>query len=171
MRTRITIPPEIDPVGIILARVGMHPNTPQSRALTKATLVAVIATEGEMTEADLWALSQDALGLLDAFAADRVSGRFVFAGTSGAANVISESQFKVMLGLIGFRGEMTPSGFRSMAATLLSEQAWNPDAIERQRSHADPRSMPRACNFAEYLPVRRRMMQAWADHLDKLAES
>jgi integrase len=75
-----------------------------------------------------------------------------------------------MLRIIGFRGEMTPRGFRSMAATLLSEQGWNPDAIERQLSHADSRSIPRAYNFAEYLPERRRMMQAWADYLDKLAK-
>ena len=98
------------------------------------------------------------------------SGRFVFAGRSGADSVISDGQFKAMLRIIGFKGEMTPSGFRSMAATLLSEQGWNPDAIERQLSHADPRSMPRAYNFAEYLPERRKMMQAWADCLDKLAK-
>jgi len=97
------------------------------------------------------------------------SGRFVFAGRNSADRVISEAQFKAMLRIIGFKGEMTPSGFRSMAATLLSEHGWNPDAIERQLSHADPRSMPRTYNFAEYLPERRRMMQWWADYLDKLA--
>lgn len=47
-----------------------------------------------------------------------------------------------MLQSIGFGGEITMSGFRSMAATLLSEQGWNADAIERQLSHLDP--SPRA---------------------------
>jgi len=31
-------------------------------------------------------------------------------------------------------------GFRSMASTLLNEQGWNPDAIERQLSHGVHRS-------------------------------
>lgn len=97
------------------------------------------------------------------------TGHFVFAGRISEDSVISDGQFKAMLRIIGFQGEMTPSGFRSMAATLLSEQGWNPDAIERQLSHADPRSMPRAYNFAEYLVERRRMMQWWADYLDNLA--
>ena len=95
-------------------------------------------------------------------------GRFVFTGRSGADSVVSNATFRAMLRITGFKGEITPSGFRSMAATLLSEQGWNADAIERQLSHADPRSMPRAYNFAEYLPERRRMMQGWADYLDKL---
>jgi 6-phosphofructokinase len=32
------------------------------------------------------------------------------------------------------KDEMTGHGFRSMASTLLNEQGWNGDAIERQRS-------------------------------------
>jgi len=75
VRARTEIPPEIDPIGIIMLRVGLHPNTPESRALTKATL-AVIAMDGEMNEVDLWSLSSDALGLLDAFAEQRLTGRY-----------------------------------------------------------------------------------------------
>jgi hypothetical protein len=56
-----------------------------------------------------------------------------------------------------------------MAATLLSEQGWSSDAIERQLAHQDPRPLRSTYNFAEYLPERRRMMQAWADYLDQLA--
>jgi len=74
-RTKTTIPDEIDPIGLILARVGMHPGTLESKALAKATL-AVIAHEGEMTEQNLWALSADALGLLDRFAIERLSQRY-----------------------------------------------------------------------------------------------
>jgi hypothetical protein len=36
----------------------------------------VIATEGFLTELDLWALSKDALGLLDKFAVERLSNRY-----------------------------------------------------------------------------------------------
>ena len=40
--------------------------------------------------------------------------------------------------------------------------------IERQLSHAERNSVKAAYNHAEHLPARRKMMQAWADYLDKL---
>src|ERR1700723_1347654 len=64
--------------------------------------------------------------------------------------------------------EMTGHGFRSMASTLLNEQGWNRDAIERQLAHSERNSIRAAYNYAEHLPERRRMMQAWSDYLDGL---
>ena len=63
---------------------------------------------------------------------------------------------------------MTSHGFRSMASTLLNEQGWNRDAVERQLAHGERNTIRAAYNYAEYLPERRTMMQWWADHLDKL---
>ena len=40
--------------------------------------------------------------------------------------------------------------------------------IERQLAHAERNSIRAAYNRAEYLPERRKMMQAYADYLDKL---
>jgi integrase len=66
---------------------------------------------------------------------------------------------------------MTGHGFRSMASTLLNELGWNRDAIERQLAHGDRDSVRASYNFAEFLPERRKMMQAWADYLDSLRVS
>jgi len=55
-----------------------------------------------------------------------------------------------------------------MASTLLHEMGWTSDAIERQLAHAERNPIKAAYNCAEHLPERRRMMQAWADYLDKL---
>jgi hypothetical protein len=74
-RAHTAIPADVDPIGVILTRVGLHPHTVESIALRKATL-AVISTEGDMADADLWALGKDALGLLDAFGAHRRAGRY-----------------------------------------------------------------------------------------------
>ncbi len=63
---------------------------------------------------------------------------------------------------------MTGHGFRSMASTLLNEQGWNRDAIERQLAHGERDAVRAAYNYAQHLPVRREMMQAWADYLDLL---
>lgn len=43
-----------------------------------------------------------------------------------------------------------------------------PNAIERQLAHAERNAVSAAYNFAEHLPERRKMMQAWADYLDGL---
>ena len=55
-----------------------------------------------------------------------------------------------------------------MASTLLNEQGWPRDAIERQLAHGERNEVRAAYNYAEYLPERRRMMQAWADFLEGL---
>jgi integrase len=69
------------------------------------------------------------------------------------------------------KSEMTGHGFRSMASTLLYERGWNHQVIERQLAHAERNAVSAAYNFAEHLPERRKMMQAWADYLDALKAS
>jgi hypothetical protein len=56
-----------------------------------------------------------------------------------------------------------------MASTNLNEQGWQPDVIERQLAHVEGNSVRAAYNYAEYLSERRKMMQEWADWLDKQA--
>ena len=66
--------------------------------------------------------------------------------------------------------QMTAHGFRAMASTLLNEQGWHRDAIERQLAHAERNAIRAAYNRAEHLPERRQMMQAWSDYLDGLIQ-
>ena len=61
---------------------------------------------------------------------------------------------------------MTAHGFRAMAATVLSEQGWPSEAIERQLAHIDRNTVRAAYQRSDLLPERRKMMQAWADYLD-----
>ena len=72
---------------------------------------------------------------------------------------------------LGFTKEQfTGHGFRGMASTLLNEQGWSWDAVERQLAHAESNGVRAAYNHADYLEERRRMMQAWADYLDNLKD-
>lgn len=57
--------------------------------------------------------------------------------------------------------EMSVHGLRSIASTLLNELGYNQDWIERQLAHGEQDEMWAAYNYAEYLPERRKMMQAW----------
>jgi integrase len=96
-------------------------------------------------------------------------GAYVFPSIRTFSRPMSDNTVLGALRRLGYsKDEMTGHGFRSMASTLLNEQGWNRDAIERQLAHAERNNIRAAYNYAEYLPERRKMMQHWADYLDSL---
>ena len=98
--------------------------------------------------------------------------RYVFPSARTRERPMSENAVLAALRRMGYtKDEMTGHGFRSMASTLLHEQGWNHQVIERQLAHAERNAVSAAYNFAEHLPERRKMMQAWADYLDALKAS
>lgn len=66
------------------------------------------------------------------------------------------------------RGITTAHGFRSTASTILNENQFGKDVIERQLAHAERDQVRAAYNYAEYLPERAKMMQWYADYIDEL---
>ncbi|MDD2389289.1 MAG: integrase arm-type DNA-binding domain-containing protein [Desulfobacterales bacterium] len=94
-------------------------------------------------------------------------GRYVFPSPRTDSRPMSSNAILSALRRMGFaKDEMSGHGFRSMASTLLNEQGWNRDAIERQLAHAERNSVRAAYNYAEFMPERKKMMQAWADYLE-----
>ena len=65
---------------------------------------------------------------------------------------------------MGYHSRLTVHGFRRMASTILNEQGFNRDWIERQLAHVDD-EVRGAYNAAEWLTGRREMMQWWSDYL------
>jgi integrase len=79
-----------------------------------------------------------------------------------AANTVADAVRRM-----GF--EHTAHGFRATARTILDEVLeQRVDLIEHQLAHAVKDANGRAYNRTAHLPARRRMMQKWADYLDKL---
>ncbi|MGH6885504.1 MAG: tyrosine-type recombinase/integrase, partial [Geminicoccales bacterium] len=114
-------------------------------------------------------LSAQAVGILRELRPLTGTGRYVFPGERTPTRPMSENTVNAALRRLGYsKDEMTGHGFRSMASTLLNEQGWHRDAIERQLAHGERDAVRAAYNYAEHLPERRRMMQAWADYLDGL---
>jgi integrase len=94
---------------------------------------------------------------------------WVFPGVRTNGEPMSENTVNAALRRLGYdRTMITAHGFRGMASTLLHECGWPSDVIERQLSHAERNAVKAAYNHAEHLPARRKMMQAWANHLDVL---
>lgn len=115
-------------------------------------------------------LSTQALAIFQELHALTGDKRYVFPGARTNGRPMSENTVNAALRRLGYsRDEMTGHGFRSMASTLLNEQGWHRDAIERQLAHAERSAVRAAYNYAEHLPERRKMMQAWADYIEALA--
>ena len=114
-------------------------------------------------------LSRQAVAILRELEPVTGAGRFVFPSPRTPMRPLSDNGMLAALRRMGFeRGTLTVHGFRSTASTLLNEQGWNPDAIERQLAHSERDGVRAAYNYAEYLPERRKMMQSWSDYLDTL---
>jgi len=112
-------------------------------------------------------LSRQALDVLQEIRPLTGHGRYVFPSPRTDSRPMSSNAILAALRRMGFaKEEMSGHGFRSMASTLLNEQGWNRDAIERQLAHAERNSVRAAYNYAEFMPERKKMMQAWADYLD-----
>jgi integrase len=123
----------------------------------------------KMGEMHIVPLSKQAVAVLRAVNELTGKGKLVFPGIRNIKKPISENTINGALRRLGYaKDEMTGHGFRSMASTLLNEQGWNRDAIERQLAHGERDKVRAAYNYAEHLPERRKMMQAWADYLDEL---
>ena len=81
---------------------------------------------------------------------------------------MSDGAINSALKAMGYGGKQTAHGFRHLVSTALNDQGWEGDWIERQLAHGDPDEIRGTYNQAQYLEQRRKMMQAWADYLDKI---
>ena len=127
------------------------------------------AARMKMREEHIVPLSRQAVAVLRNIHELTGRGAFVFPSVRSRTRPMSENTVNAALRRMGYTtDEMTGHGFRAMASTLLNEQGWNRDAIERQLAHAERNDIRAAYNRAEHLPERRKMMQAWADYLDAL---
>ncbi len=96
---------------------------------------------------------------------------YVFPGARSNKRPLSDNGPRTALRAMGYTNDqMTPHGFRAMASTLLNEQGWRPDVIERQLAHVEQNKVRAAYHRSEYLEERKQMMQAWADYLDGLKQ-
>jgi integrase len=92
---------------------------------------------------------------------------WLFPNQQGRAHpVMSENTINHMIARMGYRGRIVGHGFRSLFSTILNENGFNRDAIERQLAHQERNRVRAAYNRAEYLNERKTLMQWWADFID-----
>ena len=99
-----------------------------------------------------------------------ISGHFeyVFIGRNDPRKPLSDGAIAGMIKRIGYRNKQTMHGFRHLISTALNDKGYAEDWIERQLAHGDPDKIRGTYNKAQYLEPRRKMMQEWADLLDRM---
>ncbi len=120
-------------------------------------------------------LSRQAIEILQELKPLTENGRYVFpsARNPKGDKPMSDNAILAAMRRMGIsKEEMSGHGFRAMARTILDEVlGFRPDYIEHQLAHAVRDPNGRAYNRTAHLPERRKMMQDWADYLDKLKAS
>lgn len=124
----------------------------------------------KMGEPHIVPLSRQALALFRELQVFAGTSPYVFPNRNDHRAHMGPSRFNDAIAAIGYTGIFSPHGARSLASTVLNEQGWRPDVIERQLAHSERNKIRAAYNRAEYLQERRQMMQAWADMLDEFAK-
>jgi integrase len=92
---------------------------------------------------------------------------WLFPGDRDRSKPMSNNTILKGLERMGYKGKMTGHGFRGLASTILHEQGYPHDHIELQLAHAPRNAVSAAYNHALYLEPRARMMQHWADFLER----
>jgi integrase len=124
----------------------------------------------KMKVAHLVPLSSQALNVLQELQTLTGRSKYLFPCHRSYARPMSNNAINAALRRMGFdKDEMTGHGFRAMARTILDEVLQvRPDYIEHQLAHAVRDPNGRAYNRTAHLAERKKMMQQWADYLDKL---
>lgn len=133
----------------------------------EAGLWIIPAARMKMRTEHVVPLSAQSIAILNELKVMASNSRFVFPGRS-RDKPISNNTMLYALYRLGYKGRMTGHGFRAVASTMLNEQGWRADVIERQLAHCERDEVRGAYNRAEYLQERVKMMQEWANYLDKL---
>lgn len=114
------------------------------------------------------AMSTQTIAVLEKLKSISFNRDLVFPGDVDPNKPMSNNTLLYALYRMGYRSRMTGHGFRGVASTILHEQGWPHEHIELQLAHEERDETSAAYNYALYLKPRAEMMQAWADHLDKL---
>lgn len=159
---------------LTLTRKGEAIKAPWSEINMDACLWEIPGERTKNGKAHVVPLSSQARAVLTSISPERTDDEpivphspWLFPGAKGKP--ICDSTLNEALKTAKWFGlkRFTVHDLRRTASTILHEQGWNTDVIEKALNHT-MRGVRGVYNRAEYLDQRREMLQAWADYLDAL---
>ena len=118
-------------------------------------------------------LAHQAMELLKEMQPYTGRGMYVFPSVRSNDRPMSENTINAALRRMGYTSDdMTAHGFRSLGRTVIGENLpdIHHDVVEAQLAHGKSGPLGAAYDRADYMAQRVRMMQTWADYLDKLRD-
>lgn len=92
---------------------------------------------------------------------------FVFPSQIEPRKPMSDGTVNRAIKNLGFAGKLVAHGFRALARTTLQETlGFPPEVIEKQLAHKSAGPLGEAYDRTQFLPQRKKMMQAWSDFVD-----
>lgn len=96
---------------------------------------------------------------------------YVFPSRTNHNKTMSNNTILMALDRMGYRSKMTGHGFRALAmSTIMEKLHYRHEVPDAQLAHAKRGDVARAYDRAKFLPERIKMMQDWADFLDKIVQ-
>jgi integrase len=174
----------------LLRRIEVYPGTHVTRLAIKLMALTFVRTseliEAKWSEFNLKAarwdipaermkmrtphivpLTKQALEVLTILRELTGNSEWVFPGDRNNRKPMSNNTILKGLERMGYKGRMTGHGFRGLASTILHEQGYVHEHIELQLAHAPRNAVSASYNHALYLKPRAKMMQDWADFLER----
>lgn len=121
----------------------------------------------KMKEQHIVPLSKQAIQVLDELKKHTAQWPHLFPSQNKPIKAMSENTLIYSLYRMGYHSRATVHGFRSTASTILNENGFNRDVIERQLAHGERDVVRASYNYAQYLPERHKMMQWWGGFIEK----
>ena len=131
-----------------------------------AALWRIPAERMKMRVEHLVPLSTQAIEVMKAMQPLSGDRELVFPSPFYPSKPLSENTLNSALARMGYKGEATAHGMRSLFSTAANEAGWNTDVIERQLAHTERNQVRAAYNRSTYVQERVKLMQWWADYLD-----
>lgn len=130
----------------------------------------VPAERMKMATEHLVPLSTQALAVIDGMKPLTGSDELIFPSPFYPGKPLSDGTLNSALARLGYKGNATAHGMRTLFSTIANEAGWRGDLIEKQLAHEERNEVRAAYNRAQHVAERAKLMQWWADRLDKLRD-
>jgi integrase len=129
------------------------------------------ASRMKMKDPHIVPLSTQAITVLRELQKHSGNREHVFPNHQRPTKCMSENTMLFALYRMGYHSRATGHGFRATASTILYENGYTEDLVERQLAHAKRNKVRAAYDHAQFIEPRRKMMQWWGNYLDGMAEN
>jgi len=98
---------------------------------------------------------------------------YIFFGDRAPSVPISENTMRDIVVSLGYKGLLTPHGFRHTLSSWAHAQidskkvGWSSRAVEEYLQHEDNNKIRKTYNHSQFIEQRREIAQAWADQIDR----